>query len=387
MINTLKILASKITPVCSLIVPKKKRLWVFGCWTGKLYADNSKYLFEYICSNHPEIEAVWITRSNQVKEQISTLGYKCYTRFSCKGIVAALRAEAAFITSDESTDISHFINNKKTKVIQLYHGISGKGANICSSENERKATQKRFNRYYWISTSTKYKEVFSNCYSINADRFYITGYPRNDTFVTKPYNEYVERLRNKYSNCRFIIYMPTHRDYGKRPIDISEFENINIKLEDNNIMMVYKPHFNEIKNLQNYNASYSNIIIANDQEVWGDVYAYVHYFDLLISDYSSIVYDFLCANKPIVLYTYDIEYMRNEDFGIFDFFEETPPGPFCYNWNTVLDQVSRLLMKDDWKDRREECRKMFHPFNDGKNSLRVYEAALDILKQKTDICI
>lgn len=366
--------------IVSRLVPKKKRLWVFGCWSGRLYADNSKYLFEYICLNHPEIETVWITRTDYIEKEVTDKGYNCYKRFSLKGILCALRAEVAFITSDELNDVSLFVDRKCTKIVQLYHGLSGKGTNIYISEKDKIVTRNRFNNYYWMATSDKYKEIFSEEYGINPQNFAITGYPRNDIFVTKPYNENMEQLKAKYSDSKFIIYMPTHRAYGKRPIDISEFDTINEKLKQYNIMMVYKPHFNELKNVENNNVDYSNIILAKDQHIWGDVYAYIHYFDLLISDYSSIVYDYLCAEKPIVLYVYDMEYMRNSDFGIMDFFERIPPGPFCYTWQETLNQVCGLLENDQWKQKRNICRELFHPFKDGKNSQRVFAATSEFME-------
>ena len=370
---------TKFTPVISVIIPKKKKLWVFGCWFGRLYSDNAKYLFEYINKSHPDIECVWLTRNYSVKQEVEKRGYKCYKRFSLKGLLCALRAEVAFTTSDEIPDLSPFINRNHTKVVQLYHGIAGKGTNIYLSKKDAIDTRKRFNKYYWISTSNKYSDVFSKGFGIDRNRLFVTGYPRNDTFVTKPYSEKISEIRLKFPNSKMIIYMPTHRGYGKRPIDVTEFGAINEKLKEHNILMVYKPHYMELKNvLKNGIENYTNIIIAHDQEIWGDPYEYIHNFDLLISDYSSIVYDFLCADKPIVLYTYDLEYMRINDFGIMDYYETNPPGPFCYSWEETLNQVVTLLENDIWHEKRNTCREMFHPFDDGKNSERVYNLAIKV---------
>ena len=361
------------------MIPKEKNLWLFGCWDGKLYADNSKYLFEYINKEHPNVKCVWITKNISVRDEIVNKGFKCCLRLSFQGVMYALRAQAAFITSDEISDISPLINRSHTKVIQLYHGISGKGTNIFVSEDQKKKTIKRFGQYYWMASSQKYIDVYSSAFMINERKFYITGYPRNDVFVNKPYNDYMHNLKNKYPNHRFIIYMPTHRAYGKKPIDISEFKFIDNKLKEHDIIMVYKPHYNELKNVEESGNVYSNIILAKDQNIWGDVYSYIHYFDLLISDYSSIIYDFLCADKPIVLYTYDLEDFRKNDFGIMDFFEKVPLGPFCYTWAETISNIICLLDNDTWREKRNICREMFHPFKDGKNCERVYSTTIKLL--------
>ena len=196
---------TSLTPKISVLFPKKKKLWVFGCWFGRLYSDNSKYLFEYINKLYPDIDCVWLTRLEEVQKVVRSKGFKCYKRFSLKGLICALRAEVAFTTSDEITDLSPFISRKYTKVIQLFHGIAGKGFNIFLSEKDSINTKKRFQQYFWMATSQKYIEEFSKHYSITQDRFTITGYPRNDTFVYKPTNTYVEQLMEKYQNFKFVI--------------------------------------------------------------------------------------------------------------------------------------------------------------------------------------
>lgn len=368
-------------------IPKRKNLWVFGSWSGKLYADNSKYLFEYINQHHPEIDAVWITRDKEIQNELSKKGYNCFMRFSAKGILSAIRAEAAFITSDEVNDISPFASRKRTRVISLWHGIAAKGFNWTLDKYENKArTEKafqRFREYYWAASSDEYIRAFGNALKIPKERFVVTGYPRNDTFVTKPNNHNLELLKEKYPNDKFVIYMPTHREYGKRPIEVREFDLIDQELRRQNVIMVYKPHFNELRNLNGYESHFTNIIVAKDQKVWGDVYSYIHYFDLLISDYSSIVYDFLCADKPIVLYTYDLDHFKSHDFGLTAYFDSLPVGPVCFTWDEVLKNMSSLLIKDIWKEKRNECRKVFHPQEDGHNSERVFNAAVAIINSST----
>ena len=109
------------------------------------------------------------------------------------------------------------------------------------------------------------------------------------------------------------------------------------------------------------------------------MYTYLHYFDLLISDYSSVLTDFMCTGKPVVLFPYDIEDYTNGDAGLNDYFWEIPGGPLCYTWDEVLEQSSALLENDTWKEERERCRVQYHYYNDGKNCERVYNMTLKIL--------
>ena len=93
-----------------------------------------------------------------------------------------------------------------------------------------------------------------------------------------------------------------------------------------------------------------------------------------------MAYDFLCTGKPIVTYAYDLDYYKNQDAGLADFFFDRPLGPICMTWEETLKEVSNLLTNDTWKEKRETCRQYFHEFNDGKNCERVYNTVISILK-------
>lgn len=384
----IKCILNYITKTLMEIIPKNRNLFVFGSWQGKLYADNSKAIFEYVNAYCPTIKAVWITREGSVVKQVRELGYSCYKCTSLKGIWTVLRAGVAFETEGEQ-DISYLLNIKKTKVIQLWHGMGSKSMKWKSPDGqvsiEEQKNRERFSSYYWVSTSQLYTNTISDLLGVPKDRFVVTGYPRNDNLLSAPYNENMESLKNKYKDCKFIMYMPTHRNFGvdgNKLINITELKSVDSLLRERNLVMVYKPHIHELKNFLSYESEFTNIVMAKEQELWGDVYSYLHYFDLLISDYSSVLTDFMCTGKPVVLFPYDIEDYINGDAGLNDFFWEIPGGPLCYTWEEVIETSNSLLICDDWKAERERCRIQYHYYNDGKNCERVYHMVEDIINNK-----
>jgi CDP-glycerol glycerophosphotransferase (TagB/SpsB family) len=372
--------------LCSVIVPKKQNLWVFGAWQGKVYGDNAKSLFEYMNKEHPEVECVWLTHNPDVLELLKKKSYKAAEIHSLKGYLYLLRAKIA-VQTEGNADIGGFVLHG-TKVIQLWHGVAPKKANW----NDRRNTLQKLyfklfvndhSTSYWMVSSERNKGTMMDLFGARADRSFVTGYPRNDTFVQELDNPGVlEALEAKYPNSKKIIYMPTHRNFGtKAPfITCESLMEVDKKLKEENIVMVFKPHFHELKHYANVEGQLTNIIFAKDA-VYSDVYSYIGGFDLLISDYSSIIYDFLCAKKPIVLFPYDLEEFKDTDAGLFDYFFDVPAGPFCYTWDEVVASVTELLKEDTWSEKREVCRQMFHPFDDGKNSERVYHAVKKLLKK------
>ena len=105
----------------SYLIPKDKNLWVFGAWFGERYADNSKYLFEYVNKYHPEIKAVWLTRNQNTYDLIKKKGYKVYKINSLGGIYYSLRAKVGII-SVGLKDINMYLTGNM-QIVQLWHGI------------------------------------------------------------------------------------------------------------------------------------------------------------------------------------------------------------------------------------------------------------------------
>ena len=363
------------------IIRPSDRIWVFGAWSGKIYADNSKYLFEYLNQKQIPKKLVWISGDKGVVNHVRSLGYRSCYRLSLPGLWYTLRAGVAFETEGE-WDIFSYLDYHRCQVIQLWHGM---GMKAMKWGDTLEKSHDRFAAYRWMATSDLYTDIFTELMRIPRDIFTVTGYPRNDTFITKPVNETMEALKRRYADCKLLIYMPTHRNFGaegNEHINIDALRAVNDSLAKKHMVMVYKPHIHELKNFLQYESEFSNIILAKEEAVWGDVYSYLHYFDLLITDYSSVATDFMCSGKPVVYFPYDVEDYKTADAGLNDYFWEIPGGPMCDTWDAVLEQAKALLDRDTWQEERERCRRIYHRFNDGNNCERVYQTVLKIIEEK-----
>ena len=95
----MKSILKSICRFISKLVPKKKNLWLFGCWDGHLYADNSKYMYEYIQENCPEVKCVWISKERSIVSMLKKQGKRVKSARSISGIWSLMRAEVFFETS------------------------------------------------------------------------------------------------------------------------------------------------------------------------------------------------------------------------------------------------------------------------------------------------
>lgn len=179
--------------------------------------------------------------------------------------------------------------------------------------------------------------VFSKAFDIVADRIKIMGLPRNDELVCGDINDKIRNLRKRFSipeGKRVILYAPTFREYDrvgadcvmKLPIDLMKWE----RELGNQYVFLIRAHHAVVKTM--------NII---DNDFIKNVSSYPHLNDLmvlsdmLISDYSSIYFDYSILGKPMLCFSYDYDRYEKERGMYFDIRKELN--------NECLDTEDKLL--------------------------------------------
>jgi CDP-glycerol glycerophosphotransferase len=363
----IKILAAYCLYYASYCVPKNKNLWIFGAWFGDRYADNSRYYFEYIVKNHPNINAVWFTFNKDIHQLLLRKGYKCICGIRVSSILLCLRAKIAIVCQSREEDLPNFINPNVTKVIQLWHGIPLKKIcdDVANVRTEVPVIEKE--KYFFVTaTSEETKKIFLKAFRNMTTKVVVTGYPRNDVLLSK----------NKImSNRKKVLYMPTFRKVGES-VDILEmagidFQKTNLFLEDNNLSLSFKLHpVSKPANifLDQISRSKSIEYLSNEE----DVYTILNQFDILITDYSSIYFDFLLLNRPIIFYPFDLDdYSMSR--GIYYEYDTCTPGYKADNWDEVLMYIELSIKKDLYHGQRKDALNRFHTYIDNHSSDRIYD--------------
>jgi len=375
----------------SSLMPKNDKIWIFGAWFGEKYTDNSKYLYEYINKNHKNIRAIWLTKNKDTLRMIQNKGYETYYMYSLTGIFLSMKAKVGII-STSSKDINHYCSCNM-KFIQLWHGIPLKkivydDVITCNYPNKAKrAIMKLFpfsiedyNKMLIISTSPEVSKTLTSAFRVTASNVVVTGYPRNDAFFIANSNvPIIKKINNlKKNSFKIGIYMPTHRQEGK--INIFELfsgniDKINDYLKGINTILLIKFHFYHLKEIKNIN-KLSNIIFINDNDIDQDIYSILRQTDFLITDYSSIFFDYLLLDKPIIFAPFDQEDYLKNDREFYYNYELVTPGIKAKDWDEVLERVKNLIYCDNYtyNEERAFIKKMFHTFSDGNSSERVFQA-------------
>lgn len=362
----------------SFFFSRNKTIWVFGYKVG--FADNAKYLYRYVAKNESDvINPIWIAATIQESKKLRLNGIIAYYRWSLLGVYYCLRAKF-YIYSSHLSDINYWTSGNCVGV-NLWHGIgikniefkttSGPDAKIYNPKNilNRVLFPHLFRKPdFFISTSKLMSKHFSDCFRIPLYRCLNVGYPRCDLFF-----ENVTQIESDVQKCenidfhdlikklktfqKVVVYMPTFRD---SQIDFLGLSGINMdKLEDClrliNGLFIFKLH--PATRLKRDEEKHYNNILFLDKDI--DIYPLLPFTNILVTDYSSIYYDYLLLKKKILLFPFDYdEYIRDCRDLAFDFNEYTPGvrvNSFDELLNNLIHSNDELLLSEN----QERIAKLF----------------------------
>jgi len=207
------------------------------------------------------------------------------------------------------------------------------------------------------------------------------GYPRTDIFFDK--KQIYENYKNKFNLGQYdkvFVYCPTFRDFPNLKMPFSEnfLTTLNNYLKEKNYIMLLKGHYWGKSNL-NLKEKYSNIIDVSKNV--NDIQDLFVFTDIIISDYSSIFFDFVLQDRPIIFYCYDYnEYLKNRKF-YYDYYNDFP-GPFAKNEDELLEcikTIDSIFKNNEYKEKYYKFKNRFNHYKDGKSCERL----LNFLKSRS----
>jgi len=399
------------------LMPKKKNLWVFSGFFKKNYMDNTRYLYEYIQQNHPEIDAVWLTKDKVIHGKLKQLGFPVYRMNSIKGIWSMIRASVAFSDHFKMSDYDpRYGFNARTKFVNIFHGFGPKGMKPIGEQipntsvfgvrlssdilfkNEDSVITKLvkickypfvapfrelFEEYFgMVCPGTPCNEFFANPWHVKSESQLKCGYPRSSNLY---------KIDNISDNNKFkIIYAPTYR---WNPEDehyminnlINNIPRINNLMELINGEFVFRLHPHTWRSYQN-----SIIKAIKDFDRFSfntdkDIYDTLNEYSLLITDYSSLGWEFLQTGKPAIYFAFDYDTYNSTDCPFDMDYEYICGGNFVKDWDNLLAMIKEYYLNPTKNiDKRESIRELFYPssYNDINNSERLVNLVKEKLRGK-----
>lgn len=337
-------------------LPRERDLVAFGAPLDR-FADNAAYLFLAL-SDAPGLRCVWITGSRELVQRLRSAGYRAELRLSPSGLRAALRAGWYVVTAYVS-DVNRWTHDG-AQLLNLWHGIPLKTIERDIVNSPMSFMYRNYSRRSllplafadetrvpdaMLSTSPFITErCFSSAFAVPPERCLEIGYPRADHFFHDQHRPPSETLIKdpatwaRVRDADFVVgYFPTWRDHDSPFMKRSglSIERLAEAVAARGGLLVFKPHFNTTP----ATPGGSTVVLHPDD----DLNVYLPLCSALITDYSSVAFDFMLLGRPILYFVPDLEEYRRER-GMYFAPEEMMPGPLLFTAQELYDAVAALSL-------------------------------------------
>lgn len=362
-----------------VIIPVDKRLILFESGVGKQYGDSPKDIYEEILKQGLDYKKVWVYNKQHTYSDSNTLRIK---RLSPQYYFYLLRARYWVNNQNFPTYIE---KRPQTTYLQTWHGTPLKkmlfdiekiqGRNESYLDRVGKTIQ---NWDYLISPSEYATKAFRSAFRYDKEVLE-TGYPRNDIFYLQDQYSLKRKILNRLhlpKDRKIILYAPTFRDNrtsknNKFLFDLEMDLNLMKEQLGDEYIILLRMHVIVQKSLK------------LDESLDGFVYNVSNYpdtqelqliSDVLITDYSSIMFDFVNTGKPILFFTYDLAEYRDNTRGFYINFESEAPGPLVYDTEEIINSLIHLeSIAENYEVKYKKFVEKYCLLEDGKASERVVD--------------
>ncbi len=355
-----------------------EKLILFQSTHGTKYNDSPKAIFTNILYDNyfKDYTFVWAFKNCEKYSfddpRVKTVEYGSNDYLS-------IASQAKYIIT--STRLLNFIKLKRgQKYIQTWHGTPLKklGVDISHTTNIRTSTKdyKLMNKLdshkitYFISPNNYATSKFISAFELRKSQIFECGYPRNDFLVNHKISDVIN-LRKKLNipfDKKVVLYAPTWRDNSytlkegytdNSPINLEELS----KQLDEHIIL-YRSHY-----MSKPKEQFENVIDVSDYDDINDLYIVS---DILVTDYSSVFFDFAILRKPIIFYMYDLEEYQNKTRGFYFNIEQILPGPIVKTKSELIKHITQPTLSNNY----DEFRTVFCANEDGSASKRVIDTLI-----------
>ena len=376
------------------MIPQRKDLVVFVGRNRGLLLDNVKYAFLEAARGDYAFEPLFVTT---LPEEAEELAKHKLPVCLFPGSDIKLPAQAALVVCDNFdwrlTPLWPLLH--RAKVFQLWHGIPLKKIGRSEIESpvnmdaEKAEYLKTMYSHYdaVLSTSPAVTDIFRDVFYAPPEAYAEAGFPRNDALLKAPKDAdfinvdtdlYGKIRRHRKNGGKVLLHMPTFRDSGVAPLAAQNIDPNNMVAFalEHNLLWVLKLHPALILPKKEY----PGLVICKSTS---DVYPILRESDLLLTDYSSVYFDYLLCDRPIHFHIHDLEEYTSRSREFMLDFEKWRPGPASRNEGELFEALRRSLAGEDpFAAARKEMRDALFSAQDAGSSARVCRHVENLLRLK-----
>ncbi|EOQ20890.1 CDP-glycerol glycerophosphotransferase family protein [Bacillus cereus] len=334
-------------------LPAKKKLIVFESYSGKQYSCNPRAMYEYMLQNNLDFQMVWSVNKNHI-EQFDKGSILYVKRFSLRWFILLARAQYWVTNSRMPIWLS---KPKHTTYVQTWHGtplkkLAGDMKEVHMPGTTTEKYKDNFHREaqnwdYLLSPNGYSTGIFKRAFQFQKN-VVEAGYPRNDFLYVNNNLKAIGALKKQNGlpiDKKIILYAPTWRDdqfynKGRYKLDLQLDLQLLQKRLDSDYIILLRMHYLVAEQFDL--EPYKGFVYDFSKHV--DINELYLLSDLLITDYSSVFFDYANLKRPIIFYTYDIDSYRDKLRGFYFDLETEAPGPVVMNTEEVLEEILKFEM-------------------------------------------
>ena len=350
----------------------------FVSFRGDYYTDSPKYVYQYLYEKYGDkMEYVWILNDKSTKVPGKVKKAK---RFSLPYFYH-LATSKYWLTNGRQP----FRLNKRPEqeIISTWHGTPLKRLGL-DIGNVYSGGPRIKNNYvnnaaqwkYLISPNRYTTEIYRSCFAYDKDILEI-GYPRNDILYNAT-EEDVEKIKDGLKipkGKKVILYAPTWRDdqfydIGQYKFDLEmDLSKMKEELGDDYVIII-RTHYFIADNLDL--AKYDGFAI--DVSKYDDIAELYLISDILITDYSSVFFDFANLRRPMLFFTYDLDKYEGVLRGFYLDIRTEVPGPLVFTTEEIIDNIRNIdKVNEEYSEKYDEFYNRFCYIDDGNASRRLVD--------------
>lgn len=287
-------------------------------------------------------------------------------------------ATSKFIVLDDFYPMVYPLKiRQNAELIQLWHAVGAFktfGFSRIGRPGGPSPTSKNHRNYTKAIVSSKHvAKYYAEGFGIDEEKVVPTGIPRTDIFFDENYKREVqERLYQEFPYLRgkkVITFAPTFRGNGQQsahyPMEVLDLDKLYSELKDEYVFLFKIHPF--VKN--DFNIPYQYKDFFYDFSSYREINDLLFVTDILITDYSSVCFEYALLNKPMIFFAYDVEeYVQKRDF----YYEYTSfiPGPLARSTDDIIETIDRGAFE---MEKIQPFIEYFFDHHDGKSSKRVVD--------------
>lgn len=357
------------------------KMVLYLSFDGRSYSDNPKAIYETMLTDakFDKYQLIWA-----LKEPIIISGCKVIKRQSIAYFYYLSKAKY-WVFNNKMPD--YYIKREDQVYLQTWHGTPLKRLahdmpDLGNTYYRSKQTyQEMVSAYdkdsklwdYLISPNQFSTAVFCSAFKVSREKIIETGYPRNDRLTTVS-AEKIQDIKEKLhipSNKQVILYAPTWRDNAfnlqgytfELNLDFTKWH----KILGDDYVIIFKPHYLIAQHFVVPNGLSEFVLTIPATADINELYIIS---DQLITDYSSVFFDYAILNRPIYFYMFDFETYRDDLRGFYLQVPKALPNDICYTQDQLLTAIRSGQF--DFK-RLAAFNERFNHLQDGKASRRVID--------------